>query len=256
VLSEHSATERFSGRGDDYGKFRPGYPSELIPVLFEGLSRIGKPIAVDVGAGTGISSAFLAKHGMRVIAIEPNDEMRDRGLQSAIPGVEFKKGTAENTGLRGTSAELVTAFQAFHWFNHLAALEEFHRIARPSGRVALVWNVRSKGDKFTQAYTDVVDRYADPSVAKELQSKEDSGKILFESPFFCSARRVLVPSYQRLNFEGLLGRLRSVSYLPRTGPVYEQIASEMKALFEKFARCGEIWIVYDTILVKAERRPD
>lgn len=253
ALSEYFAKQRFSGREEDYAKFRPGYPEELLPVLLQDLSVSRDLVAVDVGAGTAISSAFLAKHGISVIAIEPNDEMRERGRQTAIPGIEFLKGSAEKTGLKENSADLITAFQAFHWFNPALALAEFHRILRPFGKVGLVWNLRNQDDRFTQEYSAIIDRYADPSISKALQSKQDAGSILSESPLFHNTSRVLIPSCQRFGFDALLGRVRSVSYLPRSGPTYEKIASEMKNLFEKFNKFGEVQIVYDTIAIVAIR---
>jgi ubiquinone/menaquinone biosynthesis C-methylase UbiE len=142
---------RFSDRAEDYAKYRPSYPKEAIDCILEGLGEPSQLLAADIGAGTGISSRLLADRGVKVIAIEPNLEMR----QAATPHplVEFEDGSAENTQLGDRCVDLVTCFQSFHWFNPEPTLKEFQRILKPQGRLAVVWNNRNKEDKFTAEYS-------------------------------------------------------------------------------------------------------
>ena len=105
----------------------------------------------------GISSRLLAERGASVLAIEPNQAMREAA--EPHPRVEWIAGTAEWTGLDEASIDLVTAFQAFHWFDHAKALNEMVRILRPGGRAAVVYNERDENDPFTAAYGDVVRAY-------------------------------------------------------------------------------------------------
>ena len=142
---------RFSDRAADYAKYRPSYPDEAIAILLEGLGNPSQLLAADIGAGTGISSPLLAQRGVRVIAIEPNEAMREAA--SPHPLVEFQDGAAEATNLPDTSVDLVTCFQAFHWFNPEPTLEVFHRILKPTGRLAVVWNDRDRNNELTQSYT-------------------------------------------------------------------------------------------------------
>ena len=76
LLSDLSPTTRFSGRAADYVRHRPGYPAAAIAAVLRGLGDPVRLVAADVGAGTGISSRLLAERGVRVLAIEPNAEMR------------------------------------------------------------------------------------------------------------------------------------------------------------------------------------
>ncbi len=110
-------------------------------------------VAADVGAGTGISSRLLGDRGLQVYAIEPNLAMRQAA--TSHPQVTFQAGNTENTGLPDTSVDLVTCFQAFHWFDPIRCLPEFHRILKPSGRLAAVWNIRDRADKFTNEYSEI-----------------------------------------------------------------------------------------------------
>ena len=111
-------------------------------------------VAADVGAGTGISSRLLAECGVRVLAIEPNADMRQAALPH--PLVEYREATAEATGLADATVDLVTCFQSFHWFNPQPTLLEFNRIVKPSGRLAVVWNDLDENDEFSANYIHLV----------------------------------------------------------------------------------------------------
>src|SRR5580658_2649045 len=65
-------------------------------------------------------------------------------LLAAYPKFRSVGAPAEATTLPDASVELVTAAQAFHWFDPAAARAEFARILRPSGWVAVIWNERKK----------------------------------------------------------------------------------------------------------------
>jgi len=149
--SQLNPTGRFSDRVDDYVKYRPTYPAAAVTAALAGAPP--GPV-VDVGAGTGIWTALLASRDREVIAIEPNAEMR--AAAPALPRVTWQGGTAESTGLTEGSAAVVTVAQAFHWFRASEALAEFVRILLPGGKLALVWNRRSRTDPFTAAYRDAI----------------------------------------------------------------------------------------------------
>ena len=152
-----SFTDRFTGRAGAYAAGRPGYPAASIDVLFEGLGDPREVVAADLGAGTGISSRLLAERGATVLALEPNAAMREAAQPHAR--VQWLPGTAEATGLGEASIDLVTAFQAFHWFDHARALREMVRILRPGGRAAVVYNERDERDPFTAAYGELGAQY-------------------------------------------------------------------------------------------------
>ena len=128
-LSEMNPLGRFSDRASDYVKYRPSYPAAAIDAILDGLGEPSQLTAADIGAGTGISSRLLAQRGVRVLAIEPNAEMRQAADPHAL--VEFRAGNSEATNLPDTSIDLVTCFQSFHWFNPVLTLPEFRRILKP-----------------------------------------------------------------------------------------------------------------------------
>ena len=231
---------RFSDRAGDYAKYRPSYPAAAIDSILEGLD---KPFgfAADIGAGTGISSRLLAERGVRVLAVEPNSEMRQAA--SPHPLVEFHNGTAENTNLPTASVDLVVCFQSFHWFDPTPTLLEFHRILKPSGRLAVVWNDRERDDEFTQHYTRLVQIASNHHPA---ESRLVSVDPLLASPLFPDVRCHTFTYRQELNKDGLIGRAMSVSYIPSSGPAQQQLVSDLKELYNRCNENGFVYLVYRT----------
>ena len=69
-------TERFSDRASDYVKARPSYPTEVLTLLRAECGLGDRSVVADLGSGTGIFTRLLLESGARVLAVEPNDEMR------------------------------------------------------------------------------------------------------------------------------------------------------------------------------------
>lgn len=219
-------TTRFGDRAEDYVKFRPGYPPASIDAVLEDLGPPSSLMAADIGAGPGICSRLLAERGLRVIAVEPNGEMRAVAQPHSL--VTWRDGTAESTGLDAASCDLVLCAQAFHWFEPQPALREFHRILKPRGRLALVWNKRDVRDPFTAGYRQaILDSGGDSTVD---QTPFDAA-VLSRTPLFEPPRLREFANEQRLDLAGLIGRARSVSYAPKDGPAAEHLTALLTQLY-------------------------
>ncbi len=203
-------TERFSNRADDYVRYRPDYPPLAIDAVLDGMGDPARLVAVDVGAGTGISARMVADRGARVIAIEPNHAMR--AAAAPHPRVEWQDGTAEATGLPPASVDLVVSAQAFHWFQPREAIAEFRRVLRAGGRLALLWNVRDDRDAMTREYSDAIRAVAGPhpEARHELEPEVIDAGSRFTAP-----RLLSFDHAQRLDRVGLVGRAASASYVPK-----------------------------------------
>jgi SAM-dependent methyltransferase len=136
------ASAGFGSAADAYERGRPGYPAAALEWLGERLGIRPGATVVDLAAGTGKLARSLMATGARIVAIEPVEAMR-----AAIgPGVEALDGTADAMPLPDAAADAVTVAQAFHWFAGEPALREIHRVLRPGGRLALLWNARRMED--------------------------------------------------------------------------------------------------------------
>ena len=63
-----------------------------------------------------------------------------------------------------------------------------------------------------------------------------------------AVKLITLPAQQRLDFDGLRGRLLSSSYIPREGPKAETMLAELPALFSSHEREGHIVLQYETKL--------
>ena len=131
--------------GGSYDRYRPGYPDALFGTIAERLGLPTPPRVVDLGAGTGRASLAMAGLGWDVTAVEPGPQMlavlREQAAGAGLT-LTTTQASAEATNLPDASFDVVTAAQAFHWFDKPAALGEAARILRPNGGVALFWNTR------------------------------------------------------------------------------------------------------------------
>jgi SAM-dependent methyltransferase len=145
------AAAGFGSAAEVYERARPSYPSEAIDWLLEQRGVASGETIVDLGAGTGKLTRLLAPSGARVVAVEPIAEMR-----ALIDVGEAVDGTAEDIPMPDASVALVTVAQAFHWFDLDRALPEIHRVLRPGGNLALVWNMRDLDDPLQRGVEELL----------------------------------------------------------------------------------------------------
>src|SRR6185437_15570315 len=137
-------TERFSSRVENYVRFRPSYPKEVIDVLRKECGFAPNSVVADIASGTGLFTRLLLENGNSVFGVEPNAEMRKAGDEflTRYPKFTSIAGSAESTTLGESTMDFVTAAQAAHWFDRDLARQEFVRILKPEGWCVLVWNSR------------------------------------------------------------------------------------------------------------------
>ena len=212
-MTDRDTVGRFNDRAADYVMYRPSYPREAVRATLEGLGPPESLAAADVGAGTGIFARLLGDEGVRVVAVEPGEVMRQWATRHR--NVRWVSGRAEATGLRSVSCDLVVCAQSFHWFRSDEALAEFARVLKSRKRLAIIWNRRSKSDPLTAGY-----RQAIVDVGGEIadETRAFDPDVVTRSGLFSSPDRTSFPNFQRLGLEGLIGRARSASYVPKSGP--------------------------------------
>jgi SAM-dependent methyltransferase len=128
----------FGAAADNYRLGRPGYPREVIQHCLP----TGARDVLDLAAGTGPLTAGLLDLGLSVTAVEPDDAMR-----ALIPALaDAVAGTAEQIPLPDASVDAVFVGQAWHWFDIPRAVAEIHRVLRPGGVLAPMWNLFDADD--------------------------------------------------------------------------------------------------------------
>ena len=244
-----NTVERFSNRVENYVKYRPDYPPEVLDLFKDELGLTADSVIADIGSGTGISSRMFLQNGNIVYGVEPNDSMRAAAEEylADFPLFQSIKGTAEQTSLNDDSVDFAVSAQAFHWFDQDAARLEFARILKPGGYAVLIWNQRQvDSTPFLKEYEQFLLSYAnDYSIVRHENVNEEA-----LSSFFGKAlSRKAFKNMQILDFDGLKGRMLSSSYMPAESDVrYAGMINELQTLFAKHAENGRIEIFYNTIV--------
>jgi SAM-dependent methyltransferase len=242
-----NATTRFSDRVENYVRYRPGYPPEVLDVLRAETGLAPGQAVADVGSGTGISAKLFLDAGHPVFAVEPNAEMRAaaEAMLGADPRFRSVAGSAEATTLPDASVDYVVAAQAFHWFHPAAVGPEWRRILRPGGWMVLLWNTRqTDSTPFLRAYEALLHEHGTDYTAVNHENVTDESlrAVLGEG----YARRV-VPSAQVFDFEGLKGRLLSSSYAPNVDhPGHGPMLAALERIFSEHQQDGRVRFEYDT----------
>lgn len=242
-------TQRFSSRVENYVRYRPSYPKEVLDLLRDKFGMTPEAVIADVGSGTGLLSRLFLENGNRVFGVEPNAEMRAAG-ERLLDGYErFASidATAEDTSLAGGSVDFVVAGQAFHWFDPARARDEFARILRPGGRVVLVWNGRRRERSgFQQAYEALLETHGtDYAEVNHGQrgSAEEVRRFFSPEP----VEEHVFDNAQVFNLEGLKGRLLSSSYVPGSGePGSAVMLADLEDIFREYQEDGTVMVEYDT----------
>ena len=262
---------RFSSRVENYIKYRPGYPQAIIDLLRKECHLTTNALIADIGSGTGKLTALFLNNGYRVVGIEPDPEMRAAAqwLLQGYPRFTSIAAQASATELPDHSVDVVTAGQAFHWFDCEQARREFLRILVPQGWVVLVWNIqRTIGTPFLAALQHFWQTYltgegvhaeaTDQDLSTLSQQtkavdawwlKPEQAEQKLISPLFRSgAYRVKTfENHSVYDCEGLKGRVLSSGGAPEAGsPRFREMIEALETLFWTYQMEGTITIEQET----------
>ena len=187
--------------------------------------------------------------GVHVTAVEPGAGMR--GVAEPHPNVTWLDSRAEATGLGAESVDLVLSAQSFHWFRPDEAIKEFARILRSGGRLAIMWNRRSQTDALTAGYRAAIHDVGGESAAEQMPFDP---AVISRSGLFTPAERLTFSNTQRLDLDGLIGRARSASYVPKNGQSGDRLLELLRVLHREHADAdGFVTLVYETEVFRARR---
>ena len=241
-------TQRFSARVEDYARYRPGYPAQMMDLLAAECGLVPGWAVADVGSGTGLLGELFLKRGNRVFGVEPNAQMRGAAerLLARYAGFTSVAGSAEATTLGDGSVDLVAAGQALHWFDAAAARAEFARILRGERWAVFAWNARKGGAApLSAAYEELLRAHG----TDYLEVGRHEGGAGAVAEFFGDAPHEArtFDNRQLLDLDSFRGRLASSSYVPAAGePGHDAMMRDAERLFEAHQRDGRITFEYDT----------
>ena len=242
-----NTVERFSNRVENYVKYRPGYPKEVLQLFALEMDLRKDSVVADIGAGTGISAKLFLENGNTVFGVEPNAAMREAAdnFLREFPNYESVDGTAENTSLKKHSVDFIVAAQAFHWFDKTKTRAEFKRILKDKGYIVLIWNERQlDSTAFLRDYERLLIEFGmDYEAVRHDNISKEKLQDFFQTDFL----QAFFQNSQTVDFDGLKGRVLSSSYIPAAeNPRFELMLKNLKSLFAQHAENGRIDILYDT----------
>jgi SAM-dependent methyltransferase len=206
-----AAAHGFDAAATVYERARPGYPPEAVGFLVETTHAHESGLVIDVGAGTGKLTRELIARDLRCIAIEPVEAMCD-ALASAVPNAPVARATAEAIPFADGAAGTVVVAQAFHWFDVPKATAEIHRILRPGGHLAVLWNVRDTTVDWIAKLAAIV---APHEGAVRIPRRGERARHIIpgpDLPFTLIAERDF-HHRQPMTPDGLIDRIASISYI-------------------------------------------
>ncbi|MBA3480643.1 MAG: class I SAM-dependent methyltransferase [Pirellulales bacterium] len=239
-------TNRFSDRVENYVRYRPGYPSEVLELLKREIGLKPAWNVADLGSGTGISAELFLRNGNTVYGVEPNAPMREAAerLLAGYPNFHSVAGAAEATALPDRCVDVVVAAQAFHWFDAAKARQESLRILKPGGWAVLLWNTRRLDTTpLLRAYEQLLLDYG-TDYANVRHDRIDPAKLA--TYFGGLYETTAVVNDQRLTLDGLRGRILSSSYMPAAGqPGHDAVLQQIERMFDEHQQHGQVTLEYD-----------
>lgn len=214
----------FGAVAETYDRGRPGYPPAAAAWLMGGEAQV----VLELGAGTGKLTRELVDQGHAVFATEPDEAML-AVLRQRVPEVSAKVATAEAIPANDRSVDVVVVAQAFHWFDHEAALPEIARVLKPGGHVALVWNFFDQRIPWVRRLVKVVGEHSASSHA--------SSEVLADHELFEPAEHTTYAFWQDVTRDTLVDIVASRSYVTAL-PEAEREArlDAVRALYDEYGR--------------------
>jgi SAM-dependent methyltransferase len=111
--------------------------------------------------------------------------------------------------------DAVTVAQAFHWFDAVLAIEEIHRVLRPGGSLAVVFNVRDESVRWQARLTELLR----PLEGDAPRHRHGAWRAALDaSGRFERARDVAFAFGPTTTPDRVLDRVASMSFVAAAGP--------------------------------------
>ncbi len=128
----------FGNDGGNYHLYRPRYPSQLFNKIFEYIKFQKDQCALDIGAGSGLSTIPLISKFSKIIAVEPNKKLALELLSnlSDCSNCRIYIDLAEEIELSKNSIRLITFGNSFYWTDGKKLLDKASEWLNPDGIIS------------------------------------------------------------------------------------------------------------------------
>lgn len=134
ILSSLQMKDNFSAQAAGYATYRPHYPPEMIQYILS--YTAGRQKALDLATGNGQVAAAIAPYFSEVYATDISAKQLENAKKAH--NIYYSVGSAEDTGFKNQSFDLITVAQAIHWFSFDVFYPELRRILKPDGLFAVL----------------------------------------------------------------------------------------------------------------------
>ena len=234
---EKDSKKFYSGKQDDYSKYRPTYPIELFDFLSKEYNIKNKEL-VELGAGTGIFSKIVSSYCQKLYYVEPNADMINKGKDFCkdCSNIEFINKSAESTELPEKSVDMILAVQSFHWFDKTNVKKEVNRILKPNGDFAIIWNDwEADNNTFGKEYFSYISTWNNKLTGKKYQHKNvDDRKNFFQNGKY---KTYTFSHSKNYTLNMVIGLSKSLSYAPKEGDeYYNEFIEGIIDIFNKYKK--------------------
>lgn len=208
--------------------YRPNYAPKSIDMLAH-LAKGSKDtcLVADIGAGSGNLSIMLLERGLEVVAVEPNDAMRNIGIErTQNQKITWVRATGIDSTLQSESFDYVTFGSSFNVMDRNFAMQEAHRLLKKGCYFSCMWNHRDLHDPIQSLAEDIIIEFVphyDRGIRREDQRQIiESRKDLFDTIIYLEE-----DFYFHQSIDNYINAWKSVK-----NPYWDLDTSEGNALFQ------------------------
>jgi ubiquinone/menaquinone biosynthesis C-methylase UbiE len=246
-VSEDLYRLSFEAVAEQYERARPTYADDALRWLAGRIGIAPGRRVLDLAAGTGKLTRQLVALGASVVAVEPGDAMRTL-LERVVPEAESIAGSAEAIPLADASVDAITVGQAYHWFRPEEALAEMHRVLRPGGAIALLWNQWDEDDPLQREIDELLEPLRPPTAGHE--DEPDGRRALETTPLFGPIDERVFRQRRTLSADQLVEWVSSTSAVVTAPPAVQvRIEDQVRSL----AGDGEVELTIRTLVLVLDR---
>ena len=221
----------YSERAHTYDN-RADYGFKAISNLLNKINCLPTKVVADIGAGTGKLTKHIIKTGVKVKAVEPNNNMSSYGKKNIVSDkVDWIKGIGEKTNLSDNSVHAVLFGSSFNVVDQMLALQETKRILKKGGFFACMWNHRDTDNPIQKKIENII-KLNIPNYSYGLR-REDPSKIINKSGFFGKVSKINESFEVEMKRETIIKAWKSHDTLYRqSGNKFDKIINEISEVIQ------------------------